>query len=109
MTCRVSLAHVKGAVSRAEVDLHLLRLVVRVPEFASFVDLQRLSLCQSRVSKSSGIVLVAINPYAALPLYSHDVVQAYSGREMGALVTLVSACAMRCDAAFFIFHLAPAR
>ena len=33
----------------------------------------------------SGIVLVAINPYKSLPLYSNDVVQAYSGQDFFAM------------------------
>lgn len=30
-----------------------------------------------------GIVLVAINPYEQLPIYGEDVIQAYSGQNMG--------------------------
>lgn len=30
----------------------------------------------------SGIVLVALNPYQDVPLYSSEVIQAYSGRQM---------------------------
>eukprot|EP00045_Choanoeca_perplexa_P015970 m.208486 g.208486 ORF g.208486 m.208486 type:complete len:1858 (+) comp17133_c0_seq10:3764-9337(+) len=32
-----------------------------------------------------GIVLVAINPYKSVPLYSNDIIQAYSGKTMGEL------------------------
>ncbi|NWH64849.1 MYO5B protein, partial [Geococcyx californianus] len=31
----------------------------------------------------SGIILVAINPYQALPIYEEEVIYAYCGREMG--------------------------
>lgn len=34
---------------------------------------------------SSGIVLVAINPYEYLDIYSNDIIQAYSGQDMGAM------------------------
>ncbi|EFP91721.2 Myosin type-2 heavy chain 1 [Puccinia graminis f. sp. tritici] len=33
----------------------------------------------------SGIVLVAVNPFIAVPLYSSDIVQAYAGRKKGEL------------------------
>lgn len=33
----------------------------------------------------SGIVLVAVNPFMAVPLYSSDIVQAYAGRKKGEL------------------------
>ncbi len=33
----------------------------------------------------TGIVLVAINPYEELPLYGEDVIQAYSGQDMGSM------------------------
>lgn len=32
---------------------------------------------------SSGIVLVAINPYEQLPIYGEEVINAYSGQNMG--------------------------
>ncbi|PIK46871.1 hypothetical protein BSL78_16288 [Apostichopus japonicus] len=32
-----------------------------------------------------GIVLVALNPYEQLPLYSEDVIRAYSGQDMGSM------------------------
>ncbi|XP_041356072.1 unconventional myosin-Vb-like [Gigantopelta aegis] len=32
-----------------------------------------------------GIVLVAVNPYEQLPIYSNDIIQAYSGQDMGAM------------------------
>ena len=32
-----------------------------------------------------GIVLVAINPYEYLDIYSNDIIQAYSGQDMGAM------------------------
>ena len=32
-----------------------------------------------------GIVLVAINPYADLPIYGNEIIQAYSGQDMGAM------------------------
>lgn len=32
-----------------------------------------------------GIVLVAVNPYEQLPLYSEDVIRAYSGQDMGSM------------------------
>ncbi|WAR28971.1 MYO5B-like protein [Mya arenaria] len=32
-----------------------------------------------------GIVLVAINPYESLDIYSNDIIQAYSGQDMGAM------------------------
>ncbi len=38
------------------------------------------------LTSPAGIILVAINPYCSLPLYSSDVIQAYSGRTMGLLV-----------------------
>lgn len=31
----------------------------------------------------SGIVLVAINPYEQLPIYGEDIINAYSGQNMG--------------------------
>lgn len=31
----------------------------------------------------SGIVLVAINPYESLPIYENDIINAYSGQNMG--------------------------
>jgi myosin-5 len=33
----------------------------------------------------AGIVLVAINPYEYLDIYSNDIIQAYSGQDMGAM------------------------
>ena len=33
----------------------------------------------------TGIVLVAINPYEYLDIYSNDIIQAYSGQDMGAM------------------------
>lgn len=30
-----------------------------------------------------GIILVAINPYEALPIYGADIINAYSGQNMG--------------------------
>ena len=32
---------------------------------------------------SPGIVLVAINPYEQLPIYGEDIINAYSGQNMG--------------------------
>ncbi|KAJ8311363.1 hypothetical protein KUTeg_010718 [Tegillarca granosa] len=32
-----------------------------------------------------GIVLVAVNPYDELPIYGNDIIQAYSGQDMGAM------------------------
>ena len=32
-----------------------------------------------------GIVLVAINPYETLDIYNNDIIQAYSGQDMGAM------------------------
>ena len=32
---------------------------------------------------SVGIVLVAINPYETLPIYGSDIINAYSGQNMG--------------------------
>ena len=33
----------------------------------------------------TGIVLVAINPYEYLEIYGNDIIQAYSGQDMGAM------------------------
>ena len=33
----------------------------------------------------SGIVLVAINPYEQLDIYNNDIIQAYSGQDLGAM------------------------
>lgn len=41
------------------------------------LNLDLYSLC------SSGIVLVAINPYEQLPIYGEEVINAYSGQNMG--------------------------
>jgi myosin-5 len=32
-----------------------------------------------------GIVLVALNPYEQLPIYGPDIIQAYSGMDMGTM------------------------
>ena len=34
---------------------------------------------------STGIVLVAINPYESLDIYGNEIIQAYSGQDMGAM------------------------
>lgn len=39
--------------------------------------------CLISVINCLGIVLVAINPYQQLPLYSQDIIAAYSGQSMG--------------------------
>lgn len=35
------------------------------------------------VLHNAGIVLVAINPYETLPIYGSDIINAYSGQNMG--------------------------
>lgn len=35
------------------------------------------------LSRAVGIVLVAINPYETLPIYGTDIINAYSGQNMG--------------------------
>ncbi|BFZ14098.1 hypothetical protein BsWGS_17137 [Bradybaena similaris] len=40
---------------------------------------------QSLIYTYCGIVLVAINPYEYLDIYSNDIIQAYSGQDMGAM------------------------
>lgn len=39
--------------------------------------------CKPGVNLSSGIVLVAINPYEQLQIYGEEVINAYSGQNMG--------------------------
>lgn len=39
----------------------------------------------SQIYTYSGIVLVAVNPFTSVPLYSSDIVQAYAGRRKGEL------------------------
>ncbi|CAG2205322.1 MYO5 [Mytilus edulis] len=39
----------------------------------------------SYLNEPEGIVLVAINPYADLPIYGNEIIQAYSGQDMGAM------------------------
>ncbi|GFR68421.1 myosin-Vb [Elysia marginata] len=40
---------------------------------------------QNQIYTYCGIVLVAINPYEYLDIYSNDIIQAYSGQDMGAM------------------------
>ncbi|KAK6959162.1 unconventional myosin-Va, partial [Biomphalaria glabrata] len=40
---------------------------------------------QNLIYTYCGIVLVAINPYEYLDIYSNDIIQAYSGQDMGAM------------------------
>lgn len=49
------------------------RMLIRI-SLISFLDFS---------PPSSGIVLVAINPYEQLPIYGEDIINAYSGQNMG--------------------------
>lgn len=40
-------------------------------------------LTLGRAQTYSGIVLVAVNPFAAVPLYEPNLVQAYAGKKKG--------------------------
>jgi myosin-5 len=54
---------------------------------------------QNTIYTYCGIVLVAVNPYASLPLYSNDVIHAYSGKTLGELdphIFAVAEEAFRC-------------
>lgn len=44
---------------------------------------------RAQIYTYSGIVLVAVNPFSAVPLYGHELVQAYAGKRKGE-VSLVS-------------------
>ncbi|KAG5460461.1 MAG: P-loop containing nucleoside triphosphate hydrolase protein, partial [Olpidium bornovanus] len=45
----------------------------------------RTRYAQHNIYTYSGIVLIALNPFERVAVYSHDVVQAYSGKKRGDL------------------------
>lgn len=54
-------------------------------QLTKFSMLIRISMISSFAFSplSPGIVLVAINPYEQLPIYGEDIINAYSGQNMG--------------------------
>ena len=51
------------------------------------LDLMRMCIVKvlTTLLHHTGIVLVAINPYEYLEIYGNDIIQAYSGQDMGAM------------------------
>ena len=66
-------------------DSSFIRSFIRLSFFSVLYNLKVRFLEQNLIYTYCGIVLVAINPYEYLDIYGNDIIQMYSGQDMGAM------------------------